>query len=203
MAIEEIKGVRCRREALEPFVEALLSAGGADAASASAVARAVVDASSRGVDTHGVRLAPWYVSAARDARVNRSPRIVFTRKAPAVGHVHADLGFGHLGKSRRCAKHFVVNPGQGGDKARQRQIRIYQRLEFIANLAARNARGAQFDHPRRDRLSRDRFDVEHRLSLAGELAVEGRETRVWATRDTVDLAQTGDNFFQLRFVKLK
>jgi peptide/nickel transport system substrate-binding protein len=26
---------------------------------------------------------------------------------------------------------------------------------------------------------------------------------VWATRDNVDLAQTGDNFFQLRFVKLK
>ena len=26
---------------------------------------------------------------------------------------------------------------------------------------------------------------------------------VWATRDSVDLAQTGDNFFQLRFVKLK
>jgi peptide/nickel transport system substrate-binding protein len=26
---------------------------------------------------------------------------------------------------------------------------------------------------------------------------------VWATRDNIDLAQTGDNFFQLRFVKLK
>ena len=26
---------------------------------------------------------------------------------------------------------------------------------------------------------------------------------VWATRDNVDLTQTGDNFFQLRFVKLK
>jgi peptide/nickel transport system substrate-binding protein len=26
---------------------------------------------------------------------------------------------------------------------------------------------------------------------------------VWATRDNVDLAQTGDNFFQLRFVTMK
>ena len=26
---------------------------------------------------------------------------------------------------------------------------------------------------------------------------------VWASRDNVDLAQTGDNFFQLRFVKMK
>src|SRR6266699_2608462 len=34
---------------------------------------------------------------------------------------------------------------------------------------------------------RSSFDVEHRLSVAGELAVEGRETRVWATRDKDDL----------------
>ena len=33
---------------------------------------------------------------------------------------------------------------------------------------------------------RSSFDVEHRLSVARELAVEGRETRVWATRDKDD-----------------
>lgn len=33
---------------------------------------------------------------------------------------------------------------------------------------------------------RSSFDVEHRLSLNGELAVEGQETRVWAARDTND-----------------
>jgi 4-hydroxybenzoyl-CoA thioesterase len=30
---------------------------------------------------------------------------------------------------------------------------------------------------------RSSFDVEHRLSSGGELAVEGAETRVWAARD--------------------
>ncbi len=30
------------------------------------------------------------------------------------------------------------------------------------------------------------FDVDHRLSVRGELAVEGRETRVWARRDAAD-----------------
>jgi 4-hydroxybenzoyl-CoA thioesterase len=30
---------------------------------------------------------------------------------------------------------------------------------------------------------RSSFDVEHRLSVNGELAVEGQETRVWAVRD--------------------
>jgi 4-hydroxybenzoyl-CoA thioesterase len=30
---------------------------------------------------------------------------------------------------------------------------------------------------------RSSFDVDHRLTVRGELAVEGRETRVWAGRD--------------------
>ncbi len=33
------------------------------------------------------------------------------------------------------------------------------------------------------RFGRSSFEVSHRISIDGELAVEGRETRVWATRD--------------------
>ncbi len=33
---------------------------------------------------------------------------------------------------------------------------------------------------------RSSFDVEHRLHVRGALAVEGRETRVWAARDPAD-----------------
>lgn len=33
---------------------------------------------------------------------------------------------------------------------------------------------------------RSSFDVEHRISIGGELAVEGNETRVWAVRDPAD-----------------
>src|SRR5262245_23213265 len=36
---------------------------------------------------------------------------------------------------------------------------------------------------------RSSFDVAHRLSVGGELAVDGRETRVWATRDKNDPSQ--------------
>ena len=36
---------------------------------------------------------------------------------------------------------------------------------------------------------RSSFDVEHRLTIRGELAVEGRETRVWATSDKDDPAR--------------
>jgi len=33
---------------------------------------------------------------------------------------------------------------------------------------------------------RSSFDVEHQLLVHGALAVEGKETRVWAARDAVD-----------------
>ena len=33
---------------------------------------------------------------------------------------------------------------------------------------------------------RSSFDVEHRLTIGGELAVDGAETRVWAARDKND-----------------
>jgi 4-hydroxybenzoyl-CoA thioesterase len=36
---------------------------------------------------------------------------------------------------------------------------------------------------------RSSFDVDHKLTVRGELAVEGRETRVWAGRDPANPAQ--------------
>jgi 4-hydroxybenzoyl-CoA thioesterase len=36
---------------------------------------------------------------------------------------------------------------------------------------------------------RSSFDVEHRLHVRGAIAVEGRETRVWAARDPADPAK--------------
>lgn len=38
---------------------------------------------------------------------------------------------------------------------------------------------------------RSSFDVEHRLSVNGELAVDGGETRVWAARDKSDPEKIG------------
>ncbi len=38
---------------------------------------------------------------------------------------------------------------------------------------------------------RSSFDVEHRISVGGELAIEGGETRVWAARDKNDPERIG------------
>ena len=95
MAIETISGKRATAEDLTAYVGSLVAAAGADAPSAAAVARAVVDASSRGVDTHGVRLVPWYINMVEGGRINRTPDVTFTRKSAGVGHVDSDDGFGH------------------------------------------------------------------------------------------------------------
>jgi ureidoglycolate dehydrogenase (NAD+) len=96
MAIERITGKIVSAKLLDAFVVELFAAAGVDSESATAVARALVDASSRGVDTHGVRLAPWYLRAVEGGRVNRRPNVTFTLKSAAVGHVDSDDGFGHL-----------------------------------------------------------------------------------------------------------
>ncbi len=95
MAIEHIEGKLSSAADLTAYVGDVLAAAGADQPSASAVARAVVDASSRGVDTHGVRLVPWYVQMVEGGRINPRPNVSFTLKAPGVGHVDSDDGFGH------------------------------------------------------------------------------------------------------------
>ena len=100
MAIESIEGVLCSAEALAAYIRDLMLAAGADAPSAAAVARAVVDASARGVDTHGVRLVPWYLQMLKGGTINPTPKVSFTPKAAAVGHVDADDGFGHLASFR-------------------------------------------------------------------------------------------------------
>lgn len=100
MAIEHIDGKLSSAEALTGYLSALLVAIGLDAESAAAVTRAVVDASSRGVDTHGVRLVPWYIQMLEGGAINRDPKVTFTRKGPAVGHVDADNGFGHRASFR-------------------------------------------------------------------------------------------------------
>jgi ureidoglycolate dehydrogenase (NAD+) len=96
MAIERVRGKLVSAKFLNAFVVELFAAAGVDSESASAVARALVDASSRGVDTHGVRLAPWYLQTVEGGRVNRRPHVTFTLKSAAVGHVDSDDGFGHL-----------------------------------------------------------------------------------------------------------
>ena len=62
-------------------------------------ARAVVDAliwaSLRGIDSHGVRLIPHYLEGIKQGRINTNPQINFVNKGDAIGVLDADDSFGH------------------------------------------------------------------------------------------------------------
>lgn len=80
---------------LSAFVTAALTARGSARDQAEAVARALVSASLRGVDSHGVRLLPHYLRALEGGRINGSPAITVRYTASGAVVVDADNGFGH------------------------------------------------------------------------------------------------------------
>ena len=90
------RDTRIEISALSRLVAGLLEGAGADKASTAAVTKAVIDASGRGVDTHGVILVPHYLKALLGGRINGAPRLQFEQRAAAVGYLDADNGFGHL-----------------------------------------------------------------------------------------------------------
>ena len=81
-------------EELARFVRETLSAAGADETSAETTARALVGASLRGVDSHGVRLLPHYVKVVQGGRVKGRPQMRFTKRAAAVGVLDAGHALG-------------------------------------------------------------------------------------------------------------
>ncbi len=78
---------------VQRFVHACLERAGADKPSAEAVTRALVGASLRGVDSHGVRLLPHYILALKGGRINSAPKLRYNRLSGGTGRLNADDGF--------------------------------------------------------------------------------------------------------------
>jgi LDH2 family malate/lactate/ureidoglycolate dehydrogenase len=85
---------------LSAFAEQFLMAAGADAASSAAAARALLHASLHGIDSHGIRLLPWYGKCLKGGLVNGHPRLTLTPLRRAAAKVDADGGMGHLASYR-------------------------------------------------------------------------------------------------------
>jgi len=59
------------------------------------VAEGLLNASIRGVDSHGIRLLPHYVASVEGGRINPNPQYRFEGTASAAGTFDADHTFGH------------------------------------------------------------------------------------------------------------
>ncbi|MFO1130511.1 MAG: Ldh family oxidoreductase [Hyphomicrobiales bacterium] len=87
-------------EQLAPFSLAVLRAAGADEASAEAATWAMLHASLHGVDSHGIRLLPFYADCLRNGIAKPVPNVTVTYPRRAVALVDADDGLGHIAMYR-------------------------------------------------------------------------------------------------------
>ncbi len=88
-------GHRIAAPDLHQFAERALLAAGADRVSADGCARAMLHASLHGVDSHGIRLLPFYVDCLKTGLVKGTPKIAVTKLRAAAAQVDADTGLGH------------------------------------------------------------------------------------------------------------
>jgi LDH2 family malate/lactate/ureidoglycolate dehydrogenase len=98
---------------LEAFVESALLAGGADAPSARAATRAMMHGSRLGVDSHGVRLLPYYLSVIASGEVNGTPQLVVERGPGSTAILDADGAIGHLACYRAMEEAVDIAKAQG------------------------------------------------------------------------------------------
>lgn len=91
-------------DALERFCLSALTAVGANDETAEACTRSLMHASLHGIDSHGVRLLPHYVTGFKGGRLNRSPVLRFTRTRAASGLVDGDHAQGALATYRAASE---------------------------------------------------------------------------------------------------
>ena len=87
-------------ELLAAFSQSVLQSAGADEASAEAATWAMLHASLHGVDSHGIRLLPYYAECLRDGIAKGDPKLTVDYPRRAVALVDADDGLGHIAMYR-------------------------------------------------------------------------------------------------------
>jgi len=96
--------VRVPGDVLAERLSAALRDAGASADSAAATVRALMHASSLGVDSHGARLVEHYCTVLASGRINRSPQLRVDRRGAAAAVVDGDDGLGHHAAYRAMAE---------------------------------------------------------------------------------------------------
>jgi LDH2 family malate/lactate/ureidoglycolate dehydrogenase len=91
-------------EAAEAFGRRLLLAHGLSEDDASTVARCLVRADLRGVDTHGLQYLPHYLDRVRRGLINAKPKLNVQRVMPSIGGLDGDNGFGFVVATKAMAE---------------------------------------------------------------------------------------------------
>jgi LDH2 family malate/lactate/ureidoglycolate dehydrogenase len=96
--------VHVEPEEAEAFGRRLLLHHGLPAADAATVARCLVRADLRGVDTHGLQFLPHYLARVRAGLINPRPSLTPKRVTPVAASLDGDNGFGFVVGTRATAE---------------------------------------------------------------------------------------------------
>jgi len=83
-------------EDLRKFVEQVYQTVGATAEYAQISAEVMVEANLCGVDSHGVRMLPGFVTLARNGKINPKGKIGVIKETPVIAHLDGNLAPGHV-----------------------------------------------------------------------------------------------------------
>lgn len=97
MAEEEQQKVYVAPSEARRLVEDILKCNGVTAPNASIIARCLVAADLRGVDTHGMHRMPSYMIKVRKGAMNATAEPILKQVTPVVAQVDGQNGFGYLG----------------------------------------------------------------------------------------------------------
>src|SRR3984885_3052234 len=100
-------------EAAEAFGRRLLVAHGLSEQDAATVARCLVRADLRGVDTHGLQLLPHYLERVRRGLINPRPILKVERVTPMVGALDGQDAFGFVEATKARGEAFNMAGGLG------------------------------------------------------------------------------------------
>jgi LDH2 family malate/lactate/ureidoglycolate dehydrogenase len=87
----------------ERFIKDVLQANGIPAENASIIARCLVAADLRGVDTHGMNRIPSYMERIRQGVLSATAQPILTQVTPAVAQVDGQNGFGFVAAHKGMA----------------------------------------------------------------------------------------------------
>lgn len=132
---------------LNRFIRSVLLKTGVREDVAGYVAEGLVQTSLRGVDSHGIRLLPHYLSGVKNGRINPIPNYKFARTSPSTGRFDADHTFGHAAgiEAARKAVEIAREVGTG-------HVAVYNSTHFGAaayytlEIARNDMIGIAFTH---------------------------------------------------------
>lgn len=129
------------------FVQTALSAAGVREDVSELAANGVIQASVRGIDSHGIRLLPHYLAAVQAGRINRDPHYSFVRTCPSTGRFDADHTFGHAAGIEAMRKAMALAEEAGtGHVAVCNSTHCGTAAYFALEAASRGYIGLSFTH---------------------------------------------------------